>query len=208
MAEPRDDEQHVAAASPAVARTARTRIRRHPERAAPERAEEILRAGRVAHVAFAVDGQPYVLPFTYHYEAGRLYLHGAPASRALTTLYAGAPVCVEVTLLDGLVASRMAKYHSMNYRSVVVFGHAVEITDEVEQRTVFERMTARYFPGRTAGQDYAPARQGDLRGTRLLAVTVEELSAKSRSGPPLGPTDGDHDGSGSRFVVVLPGVDG
>lgn len=209
MAEPRDGEHRIAAAaSPAVARSARTRIRRHPERAVPERAEEILRAGRVAHVAFAVDGQPYVLPFTYHYEAGRLYLHGAPASRALATLRAGAPVCVEVTLLDGLVASRMAKYHSMNYRSVMVFGRAVEVTDEAEQRAVFERMTAHYFPGRTAGHDYAPARQGDLRGTRLLAIAVEELSAKSRSGPPLGPTDGDPAAPGSRFVVVLPSVDG
>jgi nitroimidazol reductase NimA-like FMN-containing flavoprotein (pyridoxamine 5'-phosphate oxidase superfamily) len=149
-----------------------------------------------------------VLPFTYHYEPGRLYLHGASASRALATLHAGVPVCVEVTLLDGLVASRMAKYHSMNYRSVVVFGRAVEVTDEAEQRGVFERMTARYFPGRSAGRDYAPARQGDLRGTRLLAIAVEDVSAKSRSGPPLGPTDGDLDAPGSRFVVVLPGVDG
>jgi nitroimidazol reductase NimA-like FMN-containing flavoprotein (pyridoxamine 5'-phosphate oxidase superfamily) len=201
------DDNAANVADATAAPSARTRIRRHPERAAPERAEEILRAGRVAHVAFAVASQPYVLPFIYHYEAGRIYLHGAPASRAIATLRAGTPVCVEVTLLDGLVASRMAKYHSMNYRSVVAFGRAVEVTDEAEQRAIFERMTARYFPGRTAGQDYAPARKRDLRGVRLLAIAIEELSAKSRSGPSKGPTDDAADAPGSRFVVVLPGVD-
>jgi nitroimidazol reductase NimA-like FMN-containing flavoprotein (pyridoxamine 5'-phosphate oxidase superfamily) len=185
----------------------RTHIRRHPERAAPEIAEDILRAGRVAHVAFALDGQPFVLPFTYHYEGGKLYLHGAPASRAISALRAGTPVCAEVTLLDGLVASRMAKYHSMNYRCVVVFGRAVAVSDDEERRAIFERMTARYFPGRTAGADYAPAREGDLRGTQLLAIEIEELSAKSRTGPPMGPTDAEAEAPGSRFVVLLPGLD-
>ncbi|HST89744.1 MAG TPA: pyridoxamine 5'-phosphate oxidase family protein, partial [Ktedonobacterales bacterium] len=105
---------------------ARARIRRHAERARDaQAAEAILRAGRVAHVAFSDgSGQPYVLPFTYAYEDGCLYLHGARASRTVRLLRAGTPVCVEVTLLDGLVASRAAKSHSMNYRSVVVFGTA------------------------------------------------------------------------------------
>jgi len=114
---------------PGAGASARTRIRRHPERSAPELAEEFLRAGRVAHVAFVAAGQPYVLPFTYHYDAGKVHYHGAPASctlRALRTLGLGTPVCAEVTLLDGLVASRDAKSHSVNYRSVVIFGDAVE----------------------------------------------------------------------------------
>jgi nitroimidazol reductase NimA-like FMN-containing flavoprotein (pyridoxamine 5'-phosphate oxidase superfamily) len=209
MAEPIPTDVDTVASAPArpAQPHSRTRIQRHPERAVPEHAEEILRAGRVAHVAFAVDGQPFVLPLLYHYEDGRLYLHGAPASRTIATLRAGAPVCVEVTLLDGLVASRMAKYHSANYRSVVVFGRAERVDDIQTKRAILERMTGRYFRGRTAGVDYKPARLGDLRGVDLLSVAVEELSAKSRTGPPAGPTDAAPEAPGSRFVVLLPGVD-
>jgi uncharacterized protein len=192
---------------PGAGASARTRIRRHPERAAPELAEEFLRAGRVAHVAFVVAGQPYVLPFTYHYDAGKLYIHGAPASRTLRTLRPGTPVCAEVTLLDGLVASRDAKSHSMNYRSVVLFGEAVEVTDLDEKRLAFEAMTRRYFPGRAAGREYAPARDGDLRAVTLLAIAIEELSAKTRAGPALGPRDGEEAAAGTSFVLRLPGLD-
>ena len=185
----------------------RSRIRRHPERAVPDAAEAILRAGRVAHVAYAIDGQPLVVPMTYLYEDGTVYVHGAQASRTMRILQAGTPVCVEVTLLDGLIASRDAKSHSMNYRSVMVFGQAESIEDADTKRAIFERMTQRYFPGRTAGTDYIPARDGDLRATSLLAVHIAELSAKSRSGPPLGAHDDDETALGSRFVVVLPGID-
>lgn len=185
----------------------RSRIRRHPERSMPEIAEEILRAGRVAHVAFAVDGQPYVLPMTYHYQAGMIYLHGAPASRLQQSLRAGIAVAIEVTLLDGLVASRDAKYHSMNYRSVVVYGTAEPISDSERKREIIEAMTARYFPGRTVGHDYAAATIGQLRASDMMAVAVEELSAKARSGPARGPRDAMDDAPGSSFVVLLPGVD-
>lgn len=106
------------------AATERTRVRRHPERSVPEQAEAILRTGRVAHVAFVTRGQPCVVPMIYHYDDGVVYVHGAPASRAVTALRAGTPVCVEVTLLDGLVASRDAKSHSVNYRSVIIYGNA------------------------------------------------------------------------------------
>ena len=98
----------------------RVRIRRHPERAMPDRAAAILEQGQVAHIGFCMDGAPFVVPFTYHFdvaEPDRLYIHGALASRALRQLAAGGPVCVTVTLLDGLVYSRSAKYHSVNYRS-------------------------------------------------------------------------------------------
>ncbi|MGH2517544.1 MAG: pyridoxamine 5'-phosphate oxidase family protein [Ktedonobacterales bacterium] len=188
--------------------TARTRIRRHPERAVPEQAEAILLAGRVAHVGFVLEGQPCIVPMTYDYDDGVLYVHGAPASRTVAALRAGMPVCVEVTLLDGLVASREAKSHSMNYRSVIVYGVADVVTNEAEKRAVFERMTARYFTGRTAGRDYTPARDADLRGVDLLAIRADERSAKLRTGPSLGPNDGDDDAPGTRFVVVLPSVDG
>ncbi|HEX6797097.1 MAG TPA: pyridoxamine 5'-phosphate oxidase family protein [Ktedonobacterales bacterium] len=189
----------------AETKTERVRIRRHPERAVPERAEEILRAGRVAHVGFAVEGQPFVIPLTYLYADGTLFLHGAPASRALRTLATGTPVCVEVTLLDGLVASREAKSHSVNYRSVVLFGTAAPVTDLDTKRAIFERMTAHYFPGRTAGRDYVPARMGDLRGVELVAVRIEERGAKVRSGPPLGKHDGDETALGTSYVVELGG---
>jgi hypothetical protein len=190
-----------------AAHGARTRIRRHPERSVPERADEILRTGRVAHVAFAEDGQPFVLPMLYHYEDGTIYLHGAPASRTLRTLRAGTPVCVEVTLLDGLVASRDAQNHSANYRAVMVFGRAEAVTDLAEKRGVLERMTARYFPGRAAGTDYAHARDGELKALEMVRVCADELSAKSRTGPATGPRDADPEGFGSRFVVLLPGTD-
>lgn len=196
-------ESSMAAHENAGTKPERARIRRHPERAVPERAEEILRAGHVAHVGFVVDGQPYVIPFTYLFADGTLYLHGAPASRALQTLAAGTPVCVEVTLLDGLVASREAKSHSVNYRSVVIFGTAASIADLDAKRAIFERMTAHYFPGRTAGRDYQHARVGDLRGVELVAVRIDERSAKVRSGPPLGKHDGDETAPGTSYVIAL-----
>ena len=185
----------------------RTRVRRHPERAVPEQAEAILRAGRVAHVAFVVDAQPCIVPMTYHYADGVLYVHGAPASRVVASLRTGTPVCVEVTLLDGLVASRDAKSHSLNYRSVIIYGTAESVADQDMKRAVFEGMTARYFPGRTAGRDYLPARASDLRGVELLAIRTDERSAKTRTGPPLGAHDTGDDAPGTRYVIELPGID-
>lgn len=175
----------------------------------PEIAEEILRAGRVAHVAFAVEGQPYIIPMTYHYEDSVVYLHGAPASRLQKTLRAGTAVAIEVMLLDGLVASRDAKNHSANYRSVVVYGVAEPVSDTPRKRALMEAMTERYFPGRTVGHDYDAATIGHLRALDVMAVAVEELSAKARSGPPMGSRDaldGD-EAPGSAFVVMLPGLD-
>ena len=185
----------------------RSRIRRHPERSMPEIATEILRAGRVAHVAFAVEGQPYIIPMTYHYEDSVVYLHGAPASRLQKTLRAGTAVAIEVMLLDGLVASRDAKNHSLNYRSVVVYGVAVPVTDTRRKRALMEAMTERYFPGRTVGHDYDPATTGHLRALDVMAVAVDELSAKARSGPPRGARDALDKAPGSAFVVLLPGLD-
>jgi nitroimidazol reductase NimA-like FMN-containing flavoprotein (pyridoxamine 5'-phosphate oxidase superfamily) len=185
----------------------RTRIRRHPERAMPERVEEFLRAGRVAHVAYTVDEQPHSVPFLYFYDDGALYLHGVPASATIKALRAGARVCVNVTLLDGLVASRDAKSHSANYRSVVVFGRAEVVADLAEKRRVFERMTARFFPGREAGHHYERASVKDLRGVELLAVRIDEMSAKTRTGPALGAHDAEDEYGGfSTFVLGTPGT--
>src|SRR5437764_3651519 len=189
--------------------TQRTRIRVHPERAVPEEAAAILAAGLVAHVGFCQEGQPVVVPFSYQYDAeagDRLYLHGAPGSRALSELATGAPVCVTVTLLDELVYSRTALYHSMNYRSVVCFGRARPILETAEKAAILERMIGRYFPGRAAGRDYEAPPEAHLEATALVEVTIDEWSAKARRGGPKGPRDDDPGAPGTCGTrKLLPG---
>ena len=186
--------------------TERTRIRNHPERAVPEEASEILSQGLVAHLGFVQDDVPYVIPFTYHYESSTpefIYLHGSIRSRALKHLSTGAPVCITVTLTDGLVYSRKAMNHSVNYRSVTLFGSATEVTDEDEKFELFDKMVQRYFPGRMVGHDYNAPPSPDLGVTALVRVSVEEWNAKARRGRPTGPDDDDPDALGSAGVLEL-----
>lgn len=186
--------------------TERTRIRNHPERAVPEQASEILAQGVVAHVGFVEDGMPYVIPLSYHYDKDApesIYLHGSIRSRAMEALASGAPVCVTVTLTDGLVYSRKAMNHSMNYRSVVLFGHGREVTDEDEKFELFDSMVQRYFPGRMVGSDYNTPPSADLGVTALVEIAIEEWNGKRRIGPPTGPDDDDPDALGSAGVVEL-----
>lgn len=186
--------------------SARSQIKRHPERAVPDETASILSEGHVAHVGFVVDGEPYVIPLLYGFSPDRpdcIVLHGSRASRLQKLLVAGAPVCVTVTLLDGLVYSRSAKYHSANYRSAVCFGRAHEITEDAEKASVLEEMTSRYFPGRSAGTDYSPASIADLNEITVVEVIVEDSSAKARRGGPAGPNDADEEGPGSRGIVDL-----
>ncbi len=188
-------------------RTPRSRIRRHAERSAPAEAQRILEVGHVAHVAYALDGQPHVIPFLYDYAEGAIYLHGAPSSRTLKSLRGGTPVAVEVMLLDGLIASRDAESHSANYRSVVVYGVAQRVTSIAAKRAIAERMTLRYFPGRTVDVDYAAATEKQMRALEVLKIPVDELSAKLREGGPRGPRDADPAGDSphTAFVVQLGG---
>ena len=177
----------------------RTRIKNHPERAVPEEAAEILSAGLVAHVGFIEDGLPYVILLSYHYDGEQpdwVYLHGSIRSRTLELLATGAPVCVTVTLTDGLVYSRKAMNHSMNYRSVVFFGTAREVTDHDEKFALFDRMVQRYFPDRLLERDYNPP-ISDLGVTALVEVQVEDWNAKARRGGPTGPDDDNPDALGS-----------
>jgi len=186
--------------------TERTKIKNHPERAVREEAAEILGQGKVAHVGFIEDGQPVVIPMTYYYDAEQsdsLYLHGSVRSRALKVMSGGAPVCVTVTLTDGLVYSRKAMNHSMNYRSVVVFGDAKEITDEGEKFELFDQMVQRYFPDRLVGRDYDAPPAKDLGVTALVEVKINEWSAKARRGGPTGPDDDLMDAPGSAGVIDL-----
>ena len=186
--------------------TERTRIRNHPERAVPEETADILSQGLVAHLGFIEDGVPFVIPFTYHYDADKpelIYLHGSIRSRALEHMSTGAPVCITVTLTDGLVYSRKAINHSVNYRSVTVFGTAREVTDEQEKFDLFDEMVQRYFPGRTVGADYNAPPSADLGVTALVEVKIDEGNAKARRGNPTGPDDDKPDAAGSAGVIDL-----
>ena len=186
--------------------TERTRIWNHPERAVPDETVQILADGMVAHVGFVQDDMPYVIPLSYHYDQGTpeaLYLHGSVRSRAMKLLATGAPVCVTVTLTDGLVYSRKAMNHSMNYRSAVVFGTAREVTDESEKSAIFDDMVQRYFPGRTLGHDYNVPPSTDLGVTTLVEVRIEDWSGKARRGGPTGPDDDDPNAPGSAGVIDL-----
>ncbi len=186
----------------------RTRIKNHPERAVPEESAEILALGQVAHVGFISAGHPMVVPLTYHFDPKSpdlLYLHGAARSRALDELAGGQPICVTVTLADGLVYSRKAMNHSMNYRSVMVFGHGKLIEDEDVKFKIFDQMVQRYFPGRAVGEDYNPPPSEDLGITALVEVTIDEWSGKAGRGPPTGPDDDRPDALGSAGVIELGG---
>jgi len=165
--------------------TARTRVRRLSQRGSYDRAlvHGILDEALVCHVGFVHEGQPYVMPTAFARIEETLYLHGAVANRMLGALAEGGSICVTVTLLDGLVLARSAFHHSMNYRSVVTLGPAREITDEAEKRRAFDALVDRVGPERS--RLARPANAAELRTTRVLALDLVEVSAKTRSGPPL-----------------------
>lgn len=172
-----------------TAPTDRTKVRRMPARAAYEREaiEAILDEALVAHLGFAQDGQPYVIP-TLHARVGDvLYVHGSAASRTLRELADGVPVCLTATLLDGLVLARSTVHHSVNYRSVVVLGTATPVEDPDERMRALEAFTERLIPGRWS--EARPPDAKELKGVGVLAMRLDEASAKVRSGPPLDDSD-------------------
>jgi nitroimidazol reductase NimA-like FMN-containing flavoprotein (pyridoxamine 5'-phosphate oxidase superfamily) len=168
-----------------IAPTARTRVQRLPKRGVYDRTaiDAILDEGLVCHVGFAVDGQPYVIPTTYGRIGDQLYIHGSAASRMLRALRGGIPVCVTVTLLDGLVLARSAFHHSMNYRSVVVLGVAVEVTGDAERMQALEAIVEHIVRGRWA--DIRWPTETELKATLVLRLPIDEASAKVRQGPPI-----------------------
>jgi nitroimidazol reductase NimA-like FMN-containing flavoprotein (pyridoxamine 5'-phosphate oxidase superfamily) len=162
----------------------RTRVRRHPERGRYDREtiDAILDEAFYCHVGLVREGQPYVLP-TIHARVGHvLYLHGAIASAMLDDLAEGAPACVTVTLLDGLVLARSVYNHSVNYRSVVLLGRLTEVTDREEKLRALEAIVEHVVPGRLA-EARRPS-ETELKATRVLAMPITEASAKVRTGPP------------------------
>jgi nitroimidazol reductase NimA-like FMN-containing flavoprotein (pyridoxamine 5'-phosphate oxidase superfamily) len=179
----------------------RSRVRRAPSRADYERAtiDAILDEALVAHLGFAVDGQPYVIP-TLHARIGdEVYVHGSAASRMVTMLGAGIPACLTVTLTDGLVLARSAFHHSMNYRSAVVLGHARYVEGPEERAAALAAFTDRLVPGRWA--EVRPPTRQELKGTRVLAISLAEASAKVRTG---GPVDDEEDYDLDVWAGVVP----
>ena len=162
----------------------RTRVRRHPERGVYDRSQidAILDEALFCHVAWAGDGHPRVIP-TIHVRVGdTLYVHGSQASRTLRALRDGPDVCIVVTLLDGLVLARSVFNHSMNYRSVVVYGRAREVTDPEEKWDAQRALVEHVVPGRS--KEARMPNEKELKQTAILAVSLEESSAKVRTGPP------------------------
>ena len=167
-----------------TARSARTAVRRHPERGVYDRAaiDAILDEALYCHLGFGYDGQPVVIP-TIHARVGdTLYLHGSPASRMLRELAGGIDVCVTATLLDGLVLARSVYNHSMNYRSAVVFGRARTVEERGEKLSALAAIVDHVVPGRS--RDARAPNDNELTATSVLALEIDEASGKVRAGPP------------------------
>jgi uncharacterized protein len=172
--------------------TSRTRLRRKAQRGLYDRATvaDILDEALICHVGFAVDGRPWVFPTVHARIDDRLYLHGATANFGLQTLASGVEACVTATLVDGLVLARSAFHHSVNYRSVMVFGRAEAVRDEEEKRLAVTAIVEHAVPGRSA--DSRPPTTSELRSTVVVSLPIEEASAKIREGGPVDdPTDLD-----------------
>jgi nitroimidazol reductase NimA-like FMN-containing flavoprotein (pyridoxamine 5'-phosphate oxidase superfamily) len=180
-------------------RTERTQLRRLPERGAYDRAtvHAILDEGFICHVGFVVDGQPHVIPTGYVRVGETIYLHGSSGSRL--GLRPGMPVCVTVTLLDGIVLARSAFHHSFQYRSVVALGRTRLVTDPEEKDTALSALVEHFVPGRST--DVRPGDRRELAATAVLALPLEEVSAKVRTGDPK---DEDQDYDLPYWAGILP----
>ena len=187
--------------SPTIPATERTRLRRYPVRGVFDRAAvyRILDEAFVCHVAFVVDEQPFAIPTAFARVGDTVYLHGSAASRMLRSLSEGLNVCVTVTLVDGLVLARSAFHHSMNYRSVVILGNARLVTEPAEKLDALRAFTNHIVPGRW--DELRPATDQELAATSVLALPIEEASAKVRTGPPK---DDDEDLEWPVWAGVVP----
>lgn len=181
--------------------TERTQVRRHPERGDYDFAtiSAIIDEAPICHVAVAVDGQPRVLPMLHARGGHTLYLHGSHASQLLRSMKAGAQVCLVFTLLDGLVLARSAMHHSLNYRCVIVFGQARDVTDPAERWEAFRLLVEHAAPGRW-NETRQPSPEEDA-ATAVVALPLDEASAKIRTGPPRDAAD---DLTGPWWAGVVP----
>jgi hypothetical protein len=160
---------------------------------------QILDEAFLCHIGFVADGQPYVIPTSYGRDGNVLYIHGSAASRMLRNLDQGVPVCVTVTLLDGLVLARAVFNHSMNYRSVVILGTATLVDDPAEKIAALRALSEHILPHRW--DDARQPNEKELKATSVLRIPLEEFSAKVRVGPPV---DDDEDYSFPTWAGVIP----
>ena len=181
--------------------TERTQVKRLPKRGKydQETVFSILDTAFVCHVGFTVDGQPYVIPTNFGRSGDMLYLHGSAASRMLRQLSEGIPVCVTVTHVDGLVLARSAFHHSVNYRSVVILGQARLVEDPAEKMEALRIFTEHVMKGRW--NDVRQPTEQELKATTVLALPLDEVSAKVRTG---GPIDDEGDYNLPVWAGVLP----
>lgn len=179
----------------------RTRVIREPHRGVYDRATayRILDEGFICHVGFVMEGQPFVIPSGYGRSGDQLYIHGSAASRMLRGLDQGIPVCVTVTLLDGLVLARSIFNHSMNYRSVVVLGTATAVEDTEEKLKALRALSEHILPGRWV-ESRQPNEQ-EVKATLVMRLPIEEFSAKVRQGPPI---DDEEDYAFPTWAGVIP----
>ena len=181
--------------------TERTKLKRLPKRGHFDRETVygILDEGFICHVGFAPEGKPVVIPTGYARVDDKLYIHGSQASRMLRTLSGGVDACVTVTIVDGLVLARSAFHHSMNYRSVVVFGRATLVEDRVEKNAALLALSEHFIRGRW--DDVREPTEEELIQTTVLSLPLTEVSAKIRMGPPL---DDEEDYAMNVWAGVIP----
>ncbi len=182
--------------------SARSTVKRLPERASydPEVVHAILDEGYVCHIGVVIDGSPVVIPSLYARDGDSVLIHGSPASRTLRTAKAeGVEICLTVTLVDGFVIARSGFHHSMNYRSVVIFGNAVPITDDDERARALDHLVDTLVPGQVDA--VRPMTRNEMKGTTVLRLPLTEASAKVRTG---GPVDNAEDYDLPIWAGVLP----
>jgi uncharacterized protein len=189
-------------AARAVPASDRVRLRRKRERGSHDRAviDAILDEALIAHLGIADEhGQPFVIPTLHARKGDVVYCHGSVASRTIRALAAGAPVCLTVSLIDGLVLARSAMHHSANYRSAMLLGRARVLEDDEEKLVAAQTIVEHIVPGRWS--EVRPPSAKELRATGMLALPIDEASAKVRTGPPL---DDEEDYALAAWAGVIP----
>ena len=169
----------------AISKTGRTRVKRAPKRGVyePETIFQILDESFICHVGFIHDGKPVVIPTAYGRVGDRLYLHGSTKSRMLMALKDGVEACITTTIVDGLVLARSIFHHSMNYRSVVIFGRASIVSDDSEKLEALKAFSDHIISGRW--EEVRAPNEKELKGTQVISFPITEASAKIRTGPPV-----------------------